>query len=291
MNENLCKKVIENKSKFIPALFTERQISLLQKYLKKKQFTKTEQTYLYSTIKKKIDALQSLEEQFYTRGDISTMIPERVEQAKKILKEINKEKAFISGSFLFSKKYNDIDIFVVGKRRKQYHEGKKNYVCIREDDLKKPIFFSAYNYSITTFNIKNIKPFIKRPDYNSLQSTYEITIKWILEKNDQKETRDIVFYYYIFIKNQILNAYILSKICREVESKEKEEKINVINNMVKNLILKLYSPKYLYSVQIKSLKNLKELIKEYPKANNNLKIYYKLSEEIKNECRRIEAET
>ena len=51
-------------------------------------------------IKKKIEALNLLKEEFHVTG--SNMIKKRVVKAKQILKEINKEKAFISGSFLYS---------------------------------------------------------------------------------------------------------------------------------------------------------------------------------------------
>ena len=55
-------------------------------------------------IKKKIEPLNFFKEGWYIKG--SNMIPERIEQAKQMLKEINKEKAFISGSFLFAEKYS-----------------------------------------------------------------------------------------------------------------------------------------------------------------------------------------
>ena len=68
MNENISKKILEHKNLFVPALFTDKQVNIMEKQLKKQSLTKTEQTYLYTTIKKKIDALQTLQEQFFVRG-------------------------------------------------------------------------------------------------------------------------------------------------------------------------------------------------------------------------------
>ena len=51
------------------------------------------------------------------------MIPQRLEKAKEIIKEYSKEydKVFVSGSFLFSREFNDIDVFII--REKGYKEG------------------------------------------------------------------------------------------------------------------------------------------------------------------------
>ena len=99
MNQNICKIIVENKAKFIPHLFTERQVTIMQRYLQNQSLTNTEKTYFYSTIKNKIAALTIFQEEWHIKGN--NMIPERVEEAKRILREIDKEKAFISGSFLF----------------------------------------------------------------------------------------------------------------------------------------------------------------------------------------------
>ena len=175
MNENICKTIVENKEQFIPALFTVKQVNIMEKWLKKESLTKTEQTYLYSAIKKKIEPLNFFKEGWYIKG--SNMIPERIEQAKQMLKEINKEKAFISGSFLFAEKYNDIDIFIISKKRKQYRQGKKQFICITEEDLKKSLFYSAAKYSVANCDLILKRPVIKRQGMHTLIFAYELAIK------------------------------------------------------------------------------------------------------------------
>ena len=56
MNQNICNIIILNKEKFIPHIFTEKQVEIMSRYTKNKQLTNTEKTYFYSTIKKKIEA-------------------------------------------------------------------------------------------------------------------------------------------------------------------------------------------------------------------------------------------
>lgn len=287
MNEKICKKIIEQRKKVIPQLFTEKQVEIIAKYLKHMPLSKTEQTYLYAVIKKKIDALQSLEEGLcYIKGE--NMIPERVEQAKQILEHLNKERAFISGSFLFSKKYNDIDIFVIGKRRKQHAEGKRTYIGIREKDLKQPLFYSASQYSISNFKIPEIKPSIKRPAFDEIILAYQVAIKEILENDDQKMFRDLLFYHFIFIRGIIPNSYQLSTETQELIKKEKEEKITWINKMMKELSLKLYSGKYICNILNPFKNELKEDIKHIKKHENFL-IYIGLFGDIIDQCRRAKA--
>ena len=60
MNTNIFKSIIEHKKQFIPHLFTQRQIEIMNKYLKKEALNPTEKTYLYSTIKRKVAALNLL---------------------------------------------------------------------------------------------------------------------------------------------------------------------------------------------------------------------------------------
>src|SRR3989338_11316277 len=103
MNEYLLKIAIENREKLIPVLFTRKQMALIEKYLNRQSMAKSEKAYLYSAIKKKADALSVFWREFYINGH--GMIPEREEEAKEILKGMN-IRAYISGSFLFSEKYN-----------------------------------------------------------------------------------------------------------------------------------------------------------------------------------------
>lgn len=285
MNEKICKKIIENKDKFTPNLFTIRQINILKKYLKKSKLTKTEKTYLYSAIKKKIDALTILKEEYYINGQ--KMIKKRVKKAKTILKDLNRD-AFISGSFLYSKKYNDIDIYIISKKKKDYFKGKKHFMFITEKDLTKPVFYSALQYCVANFSIEDVKPLIKRPGSDDLIFDYEQAIIEILNNDDQKMIRSILFDYYMHVKKNILDSFSTYKEYKRIKKMKQKKKINIINNMVKSLLLKLYSKKYLYQELLSFLKQLKKIIDKY-KKHENIAIYVNLLTEVKNECRRAQA--
>ena len=286
MNEKICKTMVEHREQFVPHLFTERQVQLINKWLSKEKMTKTEQTYVYATISKKVDALSLLREEFYITGD--HMIPERVEEAKKILKEINKP-AFISGSFLYAEKYKDIDIFVLTKKRTAHTGGNKHFTHILECDLKKPLFFSAFNYSVANFFMPTIKLEVKRPDSSELILIYELAIKEIQEDDpEQKTVRTVLFDYYLHAKKIMLNSFTLMQKYSEIKKAPKHRKIAQVNQMIKELLLLLYSKKYLYHELIIFLKDLRNLLTEYT-VQGNLRIYYELLNEVKNECRRIQA--
>lgn len=234
-------------------------------------------------IKKKVEALAMLKEEWHITG--KNMIPERVEEAKQILKEIHEEKAFISGSFLFAKEYNDIDIFIVGKKRKQYREGKRNFILITEKDLAMPIFYSCSQYCVANFAIPEIEPVIKRDEMDEFLLSYQLAINEILDNDEQKTTRYIVFLYYMNIKGVILNSYEAYQAYKEINKKSKEEKIKIVNSMIKELLLNAFSNKYTYEVLREFNKRLEKNMQKY-KKNDGLIIYHTLLDEVKNECRR-----
>src|SRR3989338_10671501 len=283
MDKKVCNKIIEHKSEFTPSIFTRRQIDILQKYLSSQKLKRTEKTYLYSSIKKKIDALSLLNEEFYYYG--KNMIPERVAKAREMLGKIS-EKAFISGSFLFSEKYNDIDLYIVSSRRKQFTKGSVHFIHIAESDLKKPVFISAAQYCFSNFPITIMNPIIKRMGFNDLVMAYEMSINEILYKEGQKTIRDVIFEYFMQIKNKILDSYELKTKMDEIA--KSKDSISTLNSMVAELLLNNYSRRYIYDELVKFTKRLGQDIKEF-KANENLIIYKEVFDRVKDECRRAEA--
>ncbi len=285
MNLNTCNIVIKNKDKFTPSLFTAKQVDILKKYVNKKELTKTEKTYLYSAIKKKIDALMTLKEEYHINGQ--QMIKQRVKKAKDMLKDLNRD-AFISGSYLYSKEYNDIDIYIISDRRKDYVDGNKHFMFITEKDLEKPIFYSALQYSIANFSIEDVKPLIKRPGSDDLILDYEQSIVEILNNDDQKMIRSILFDYYMHVKKTVLDSFSVYNKYKEIKRMKERNKIKIINQMVRELLLKLYSKKYMYYELLSFIKQLRNTLEKYKKKENIL-IYIDLLTEVKNECRRAQA--
>lgn len=307
MQEKILKTIVENKAKFTPHLFTEKQVKLIEKHLQnmkaknneeKQNMTPTEKTILYSTIKKKVDALMLLKEEFYIKGQ--DMIPERVNKAKEILAELKKEKsadkAFISGTFLFAQDYNDIDIYIISTKRKQFHKKEENsdkelhFIHITENDLKKPIFNSASQYCVANFFVETPAAKVERPDFSDLVMTYEMAVTEMMNSEvdkdeDQKTSRELIFEYNLQIKNTVLDSYTLNKRFNEIINLKLNDKISVMNIMVKELLLKLYSLTYLYNELSKFLKQLKKDV-EAIKPHDHLIIFINILGGVKDACRR-----
>lgn len=280
MNEKILNIIFEHRKLFVPHLFTSKQVDILHKYSHQETLNNTEKVYLYSAIKRKIDALQTLREEFYITGN--EMIPERAEKAKKILKEINQPRAFISGSFLFNKKYNDIDVYIVSEHRKSYRKGKAHFTTITEKDLRNPLFVSAIKYSVATFK-PTIKPLIKRDAFGEIFFTYQWVINQILEKEDQKEIRNIIFQYYLQVQKRILDARELDLKFKEVRALPDDEKIREVNRMTKGILLATHSKTYLSVILSAESRTIEKMSLEY-KTNDNLLIYLRFLGEVKDEC-------
>jgi len=282
MDKNILKIIVDESKRLVPGIFTKKQIKIIERYSKKERLSNTEKTYFYATIKKKIDLLSMFKGEFYFYG--KDMIQERVEEAKDILDEID-DNAFISGTFLFSKNFNDVDIYVIAKRRKQYHQGKKHFIFITKEDLKKPIFVSAAKYCISNFFMDLSKVEIKRPDFNDLVMTYELAINEILDNDDQKRIRDLIFEHRIQLNKQVLDSYSLNKKFNEIKKLKKGEKIKYVNNLAKELLLRSYSNDYVYNEISPFVTRLKKDADGY-KSNENLLIYIDMLNEVKHESRK-----
>lgn len=281
MNEKILIKVVKNKDKLIPYIFTKKQILIIQKYIQNKKLENHEKVQLYSSIKKKIEALNLFSEEYYINGE--GLIPKRIEKAKQILQELNGKQAFISGSFLYSEKYSDIDIYILSKKRKTETKDDKHYTFITKKNLKNPIFISTMKTSVANFTIK-LDNENMRLNLEDIILGYEIAINEILDNDDQKTIKDVIFNYYLS-KKIIIDAYTLHKEFIRIKDMKKDDKIKEINDYVKKTMMNFGSKDYIYQKSLLFIKNFKEHA-ESTKVNENLLIYIDLMKEVKDECRR-----
>ena len=160
MNKNLLKIILKHEQMFVPLIFTRKQLNVLKKRIEGMQLSNAERKTLYTSIKKKMEALNILgggemKAKIYLAGH-ENIIGERLEEAEKLISEYGAQygKVFISGSFLFSRHYNDIDIFILTQRgyKEKWHD-KKHLIFLSEARLAKPIFQSAALISIGNFII------------------------------------------------------------------------------------------------------------------------------------------
>ncbi|MFW5866094.1 MAG: hypothetical protein ACOCU6_03295 [Nanoarchaeota archaeon] len=282
MNKKILQLVLENKHRFVPHIFTEKQHAIIRKYLDKKKLSANQKTYLYSSISKKIKALSLLDQEFHIYG--SGMIPSRAYKAKELLKSFSC-RAFISGSFLYKHSYSDIDIYIISNKRVQYRKGDYHYTHITESDLRKPMIASATRYCVSTIALEDITVQRKRYGLSNTILAYEQAVAEHLEGEGFKTLKHLITEYHLIVKNKLLDSRELTEQYESI-SKSKNA-IHAMNEMTKSILLSAYSKTYLYVDLGKFTAQIDKDIKTLS-ANENLIIYKRLFDEIKDECKRTE---
>ena len=279
MNEKILKIIVEKKELFVPLIFTEKQFSVLKKYSNHLKLSNAEKKSLYTSIKKKMEALDSLsreqrDREYWVNG-ASEIIPARLAEAKKLIDGYSKKhaKVFIAGSFLFSMEFNDIDVFIIAKKGyKEKWDENKHTIFLSEKRLTNPIFQSASLISASSFMIlNNVKK--KKPFLSELMGTYhEAVIEHMRKEKKPESIRRLVFDYNLFCRNRLLNGREL----KEISSKIKLEHLDMV---IKELCKKLFSETYLYVEVHTYIKTLEESIKNI-RPNNHLVRFKNAYEEM-----------
>ena len=290
MDNKLLEIVIEKKELFVPLLFTKKQLNVIERYHSKKSLSGAQKKALYTSITKKMKALESLcmqekNSELFIRG-ADCIIPSRLKEAKKIVSKLSKdfEKVFVSGSFLFSKQYNDIDIFIIRKRGyREKAEKDKHIVFLPESSLSKPVFQAASLISVSNFIIPS--RIIKKK--SSLSEVMELYHEAVIEKmsNTKKKesVRSLVFMHSLFSKNNILNGKELSKLSNNTT-------LNRLDIMAKELLKSLFSETYLYVEVHDYIKTLGDSISNI-RLNTHLRRFRDNYEELIYGRKRNKAET
>jgi len=252
-------------------IFTEIQLNILKKKLQKKKLNSNEKTYYYKYIKPKLKAMLY----FFGINEINIsgkeyIIKKRIPKAIEILKRMQKKhknkKIIISGSFLFNRNYNDIDVFVFTKYNKENYKIGKIDVNFLPESAIDSLFFS----SISQISVSNFR-FAKKLDFKinikEVMSLYETLIIFILQKdNYKKELRDLLLRLEYISKKVILNPKQLNEIITNINPRKICE---IISQTFINNIVFAYK-KDIIKVLKKRIETYKEIPKTYPQNNINL---------------------
>src|SRR3989338_1565560 len=193
MKKKIISILLPLKHQYVPLLFTEKQWGVMEKYTRGKNLNNAEKKALYTSIKKKTDALSILlteqqgKEYYVTGGE--HILPERLEEAKRIINtcRVQHSNVFIGGSFLYSKQWNDIDVFIVRERGyKEEWKDKQHIIYLSEKKLSQQIFQSIAKISIATFNIQR-RTTKKEPKLDDIMSTYHEAIIEHIQKEKKPE--------------------------------------------------------------------------------------------------------
>jgi len=231
------------KNYLIPYIFTENYYNILKASLKGKKLSSNQRYYYNHFIKKKLKGIIELME-------IDTMVNgrefirrDRLNKAITLLKKYSRKhknmKMFISGSFLYNQKYNDIDIFVISKYEKEDYMQGKIHINYLPADVEKKLFF----HSIHTISVSNFNPKEKiEEDFNisDILHLYEVVILLIFQKDNYlQELRDLIVRLEYVSNRVILNSMQL-KIITDKITKSKNS-IQVINKYLIAKIINAYN--------------------------------------------------
>lgn len=290
MNKNILKTIIKKKGRFVPFVFTKKQIETAASYLSGNRLTNAERKSLYTSISKKIAALETLyreqkKGEYYIYGS-SDIIPSRLEEAKRLIDRYSAShaKVFVSGSFLFSEKFEDVDIFIVREKGyKEVIENNLHLVFLSEKRLSNPIFQSASLISVSNFIIpKKIRK--KKPSLAELMSTYHEAVIEIIKKEKKPEAvRNLIFYHNLFCKKRLINP-------KELKAVAEKMGILEIGLIIKDICNSLFSKSYLYVEIHEYIKTLRESISNI-KPNEHLVRFKNTYEEMIYGRQRGQAET
>lgn len=139
------------------------------------------------------------------------IINERIKQAEGILNQIPVKYCFITGSFLYKKRYGDIDVFVVSRSKKKFKVGGKVKITVIDfNDL-----YSLFYHSISKSCIaKNILP--SRPLKVTLADYWQVineAVPTVLNRKNKyhKDVRYLLLYTEYFKSGEIIDTFQLDK--------------------------------------------------------------------------------
>src|SRR3989338_1951370 len=138
------------KQDIVQVLFTEHQFGLIEKKLKKKSLTPSEKNEFSRTVSRKMKAVYAIMDHqgrdIYIYGK-QKIIPSRLTLAKKYLqmfaRKFKNKHVLISGSFLHSKIFNDIDVFIFSKYEKEDYKLGKFHINYLTKEAYQSLFFAS----------------------------------------------------------------------------------------------------------------------------------------------------
>lgn len=263
-------KLEENYSLLVPAIFTERQFELLDKKIQQRKLKPVEQVYFSHSIAKKIRAINSLtdlEKEYFIYGE-REIIKERKEAAIKLLKKIErnhkKMKILISGSFLYYKKYRDIDIFIISEYEKEdYVRDKLHFNYLKPEVLESVFFSSLSKICVANFDLSFLK-IKEKISISQIISKYQEIMKDISEKNYpwlKINLRDFILDCSYLSEGVILDSFQLKNRLEKIL--KKKNKTRLIEKMFVYAILNGFEAGEIKTISLKMIKSYRELIKSY----------------------------
>lgn len=140
----------EIKKYIVPNLFTKHQFDLINRKFSGRKMTDSEKNEFSRAISKKMMAINKIlkkeTKEVFAYGK-EKIRQDRLKQAYKYLNKFSRKfrnkHVIITGSFLYGKKYNDIDIFVIAKYEKEDYNTGKFHINYFTEDVYSSLFFKS----------------------------------------------------------------------------------------------------------------------------------------------------
>jgi len=237
----------------VPYIFTENYFHILKAKLNHKRLSSNEQYYYYHAVKKKIEGMMKLFD-LEKRMNISSraLIKEgRIAAATSLIKKYSRKhknmKILISGSFLYKEKYDDLDLFIISKYKKEDYKDGKVHINFLPADVENTLFFrsiSAISVANFTFNETAVKEKFTLADILHL---YEVVILLMMQNDEYtSELRELILRAEYTSHQIILDSRELKNVVDKVKiSKKPIEYLNkymvakIINSSTPNTIKKV----------------------------------------------------
>ena len=188
------------------------------------------------------------------------LLKERIKQAEGILTQIPVRHCFITGSFLHKEKYNDIDVFVISRTKKEIKikNEKVKITIIDFNDL-----YSLFYHSISKSCIaKNILPSKQlKGTFSDYWNVINEAIPTLMNEKDKfnKNVRFLILYTEYFRTGEVLDTFQLAQ---KINSfKDYKEILDYVKNELVEIIrkeMKLSYAKRFFYTQAGHYKDLRE---------------------------------
>ena len=141
-----------------------------------------------------------------------TLLKERIKSAEELLKQIPAKYCFITGSFLYKKKYHDIDIFVISRSKREFvvNNKKAKITVIDFNDLHS-LFYRSVSKSCIAKNILPAKQL--KVTFSDYWNVINEAIPTLMNEKDtyHKNVRFLILYTEYFRAGEVLDTFQLAR--------------------------------------------------------------------------------
>ena len=178
------------------------------------------------------------------------IMKERISQAEEILDQLPVKHCFITGSFLYKERYQDIDVFVISRTKKKFKiKNKKIKITILDFNDLYSLFYHSISKSCIAKTILPIKS-LKVTFADFWQVINEAVPTILNQKNKyQRDIRFLILYTEYFKTGDVFDTFHLNQKISSFRSYSSilEYIETNIPNIVKNKLKKSYLQRFFYT--------------------------------------------